>query len=64
MTDTTTPPETTMNPMQQEVLEALSKQPDWQPLSRSVIESIREQLHEGLAEVAARLSPDNAMWVS
>ena len=64
MTDTTTPPETTMNPMQQEVLEALSKQPDWQPLSRNVIESIREQLHEGLADVAAKLSPDNAMWVS
>ena len=43
-----------LNPMQQHVLDSLSKQPEWTPISREVIEGIRSQLHDGLADVAEK----------
>ncbi len=56
--------ETELNAMQQAVLEALGKEPDWVPIPREVIEGIRTQLHDGLADIAPRLTPENALWVS
>jgi hypothetical protein len=56
--------ETELNAMQQAVLEALGKEPDWVPIPREVIEDIRTQLHDGLADIAPRLTPENALWVS
>ncbi len=56
--------ETELNAMQQAALEALGKEPDWVPIPREVIEGIRTQLHDGLADIAPRLSPENALWVS
>lgn len=53
-----------LNPMQQHVLEALAKQPEWTPISRDVIEGIRKQLHDGLAELSKKLTPQRALWVS
>jgi len=53
-----------LNPMQQDVLDVLSKQPDWTPISREVVEGIRTQLHNGLADIAEKLDPQRALWVS
>ena len=50
--------------MQQDVLDVLSKQPDWTPISREVVEGIRTQLHNGLADIADKLDPQRALWVS
>ncbi len=52
------------NPMQQAVVDALGKPPDWRPLSTDVIESVRGQLHGELQTVAEQLTPENALWVT
>ena len=52
------------NPMQQHVLDSLAKQPEWTPISREVVEGIRTQLHHGLADLAEKLDPQRALWVS
>jgi hypothetical protein len=53
-----------LNPMQQHVLDSLAKQPEWTPISREVIEGIRTQLHNGLTDIAEKLDPQRALWVS
>ena len=50
--------------MQQAVLDALGKEPDWVPIPREIIDDIRQQLHDGLTDIASRLTPENALWVS
>ena len=61
-TPPTTEPE--YNPMQQAVLDALGKSPDWVPLPRTVIDSVRARISDELADVAGRYSKDDALWVS
>ena len=56
--------DTELNAMQLAVLEALGKEPDWVPIPREIIEGIRTQLHDELADIAPRLTPENALWVS
>ena len=51
-------------PVQRTVLDALAKEPGFVPLPATVIESVRGQLHELVADIAAQLEPDAALWVS
>jgi hypothetical protein len=53
-----------LNPMQQAVVDALAKEATWEPLPRDIVESLRQRLHDGVAESAEHLTPDNALWVS
>ena len=53
-----------LNPMQQAVVDALTKEATWEPLPRDIVESLRQRLHDGVAEIAEHLTPDNALWVS
>ncbi|MFA5774880.1 MAG: hypothetical protein WC864_05835, partial [Ilumatobacteraceae bacterium] len=50
--------------MQQAVLDALGKSADWQPLPTTVIEKIRTQLHSDLQDIAEKITPESAMWVT
>jgi len=34
------------------------------PIPREIIDDIRQQLHDGLTDIASRLTPENALWVS
>lgn len=61
---TETPILSSLNPMQQAVLDSLSKSPDWQPLPLVVIENIRTQLHNELQDVADKITPEHAIWVT
>ena len=60
----TTPDETPLNPMQQAVVDALGKSPDWVPLPRDVVEGVRSYLHDQLADVASRFDRDKPLWIS
>ncbi|MEK7292833.1 MAG: PD-(D/E)XK nuclease family protein [Actinomycetota bacterium] len=53
-----------LNPMQQAVLDSLGKSADWQPLPVAVIKDIRAQLHIELQNVADKLTPESAIWVT
>ncbi|NBO34137.1 MAG: hypothetical protein EBV02_07200, partial [Actinobacteria bacterium] len=64
MTTPILPPEPDYNPMQQAVLDALGKSPDWVPLPRSVVDSIRNRITDELADVAGRYTPEKALWIS
>ncbi|MFZ9192284.1 MAG: PD-(D/E)XK nuclease family protein [Ilumatobacteraceae bacterium] len=64
MTAPTPTPEPDYNPMQQAVLDALGKSPDWVPLPRSVVDTVRTRITDELADVAGRYTPDKALWVS
>lgn len=61
---TVTAAPTEMNPMQQAVVDALGKSPDWSPLPRNVVEDVRTHLNEQLADIAARFSKEDPLWVS
>ncbi|NCX59749.1 MAG: hypothetical protein EBW98_00890, partial [Actinobacteria bacterium] len=63
MTAPTPTPEPDYNPMQQAVLDALGKSPDWVPLPRSVVDTVRTRITDELADVAGRYTPDKALWV-
>ena len=56
--------DTTLNPMQQAVVDALGKSPEWTPLPRDVVENVRGYLDEHLADIASRFSRDDSLWVS
>ncbi|MFM8416077.1 MAG: hypothetical protein ACKOAT_01105, partial [Actinomycetota bacterium] len=60
----TTPVEAPLNPMQQAVVDALGKSPDWSPLPRTVVETVRARLHDELADIAPRFSRDKPLWIS
>ena len=60
----TTPVEAPLNPMQQAVVDALGKSPDWSPLPRTVVETVRTHLHDELADLAPRFSRDKPLWIS
>lgn len=53
-----------LNPMQQAVLDSLGKSADWQPLPTAVIENIRTELHDELKDIAEKITPENALWVT
>ncbi|MEO8363097.1 MAG: PD-(D/E)XK nuclease family protein [Ilumatobacteraceae bacterium] len=53
-----------LNPMQQAVLDALGKSADWQPLPTTIIETIRTRLHDDLRDLAERVTPETAVWVT
>lgn len=59
-----TPDEAPLNPMQQAVVDALGKSPDWVPLPRDVVENVRGYLHEQLSEIAGRFNRENPLWIS
>ena len=50
--------------MQQAVVDALGKSPDWVPLPRDVVEHVRTYLNEQLADVAGRFDRENPLWIS
>jgi hypothetical protein len=56
--------ENELTPVQQTVLEALAKEPGYVPLPAHVIDDIRNQLHGLVSDIAERLEPDQALWVS
>lgn len=60
----TSPVDAPLNPMQQGVVDALGRSPDWIPLPREVVESVRGYLHEHLAGVSSRYTRDDSLWVS
>lgn len=53
-----------LNPMQQSVVEVLRKPADWVPLPLTVVAAVREQLETSLASLAAKLSPDQPLFIS
>lgn len=61
---TTTSPEVPLNPMQQAVVDALGKSPEWTPLPTSVVETVRVYLHDQLADIAPRFSKQDPLWLS
>lgn len=60
----TAPSDVPLNPMQQAVVDTLGRSPDWTPLPRDVVESVRSYLHDQLADIAPRFSSDDSLWVS
>ncbi|MFM8868170.1 MAG: PD-(D/E)XK nuclease family protein [Ilumatobacteraceae bacterium] len=56
--------EANLTPVQRTVLEALAKEPGFVPLPIAVIESVRTQLHELVADIAEQIEPDKSLWVS
>ena len=53
-----------LNPMQQRVVDVLGKPAGWVPLPITVVTAVREQLETALAPLAAKLSPDQPLYVS
>ena len=53
-----------LNPMQQQVVDVLGKPAGWVPLPITVVTAVREQLETALAPLAAKLSPDQPLYVS
>jgi hypothetical protein len=53
-----------LNPMQQAVVDALGKSPDWTPLASTAVEAVRTYLHEQLTDIAPRFSAKNPLWLS
>jgi CRISPR/Cas system-associated exonuclease Cas4 (RecB family) len=53
-----------LNPMQQSVVEVLGKPAGWAPLPLTVVAAVREQLETALAPLAAKLSPDQPLFIS
>ena len=53
-----------LNPMQQQVVDVLGKPAGWVPLPITVVTAVREQLETSLAPLAAKLSPDQPLYVS
>jgi len=51
-------------PVQRTVLDSLAREPEFIPVPASLIEEVRTQLHDLVADVAGQLEPDNPMWVS
>lgn len=56
--------EADLTPVQRTVLDALAKEPGFVPLPTEVIESVRNQLHGLVADIAERIEPDKSLWVS
>ncbi|MHB1089713.1 MAG: hypothetical protein ACYC0U_01330, partial [Ilumatobacteraceae bacterium] len=61
---TESPTLSSLNPMQQAVLDSLGKSADWQPLPIAVIENIRAQLHDELQSTADKITPESPIWVT
>ena len=53
-----------LNPMQQQVVDVLGKPAGWVPLPLTVVTAVRDQLETALAPLAAKLSPDQPLYVS
>jgi len=53
-----------LNPTQQAVVDVLGKPAGWVPLPTTVVDTLRIQLEESLAPLAAKLSPEHPLYIS
>lgn len=53
-----------LNPTQQAVVDVLGKPAGWVPLPTTVVDTLRIQLEESLAPLAAKLSPERPLYIS
>lgn len=53
-----------LNPTQQAVIDVLGKPAGWIPLPTTVVDTLRTQLEESLAPLAAKLSPERPLYIS
>lgn len=56
--------DTELNPLQQEVIDALGVPPDWQPLPDGIVADVEAQLTEALAPLKGRFNPDNPLRIN
>ena len=56
--------ESELTPVQRTVLDALAKEAEYVPLPTSLIDGVRTQLHDLIADIATQLDPTDALWVS
>lgn len=56
--------DTELNPLQQQVIDALGVPTDWQPLPDDLVISVEEQLTEALAPLEGRFSADNPLRIN
>ena len=53
-----------LNPIQQSVLSALAKKPNFAPTPPELADEVERHLVDALEPVAAHYSPDNALWIT
>jgi PD-(D/E)XK nuclease superfamily len=53
-----------LNPIQQSVLAALSKKPDYTPTPPELANNVEHHLYEALEPIADHYSPDNPLWIT
>ena len=53
-----------LNPIQQSVLTALAKKPDYVPTSPDLADDVEHHLREALEPVVERYSPDSPLWIT
>ena len=53
-----------MNEAQRKVIELLGRSAEYEPMSPEVVAELREELHDGLADLAAELPADQTVFVS
>jgi hypothetical protein len=53
-----------LNPIQQTVMSALAKKPDYTPTPPELADDVEHHLRDALEPVAARYSPDSPLWIT
>lgn len=56
--------DTELNPLQQDIIDALGVPPDWQPLPDSIVASVEQQLTEALSPLAGLFTADKPLRIN